>query len=181
MMDHQNMEKWETRAERKEEQKGGLGEVVYKVRQWDEKRKRGLGMVVPQEGRSRMQREGGEGRVLDECCSGFSRWPLQDVGSDCKAMLINLWLNCTYICEPLISGKEWPWAWGFMSASLLSCGHVLGALWCSSREEAGGSCLSSFLRSRPCWMAQRSLRWKFCLLDVSSKEGKWKQNFQYHS
>lgn len=112
-------------------------------------------------------------------------WVLSMTSARCgqwlQAMLINLWLNCTYICEPLISGKEWPWAWGFMSASLLSSGHVLGALCCSSREEAGGSCLSSFLRSRPCWMAQRSLRWKFCLLDVSSKEGKWKQNFQYHS
>lgn len=46
---------------------------VYKVRQWDEKRKRGLGVDVPPEGRSRMQREGGEGRVLDECYSGFSQ------------------------------------------------------------------------------------------------------------
>lgn len=46
---------------------------VYKVRQWDEKRKTGLRVVVPPERRSGMQREGGEGRVLDECFSGFSR------------------------------------------------------------------------------------------------------------
>ena len=39
MMDHQNMEKWETRAQRKEEQKGGLGEVVNlqsKAMGWEE-------------------------------------------------------------------------------------------------------------------------------------------------
>ena len=39
MMDHQNMEKWETRAERKEEQKGGLGEAVSlqsKAMGWEE-------------------------------------------------------------------------------------------------------------------------------------------------
>lgn len=39
MMDHPNMEKWETRTERKEEQKGGLGEVVSlqsKAMGWEE-------------------------------------------------------------------------------------------------------------------------------------------------
>lgn len=149
---------------------GGLGEVVSlqsKAMGWKEE-----DGVVPPEGRSRMQREGGDGRVLDECCSGFSRWPLQDVGSDCKAVLINLWLNCTYICEPLISGKEWPWAWGFMSAFLLSQWVCPRGTLVLLQREGGGSRLSSFLKSRPCWMAQGSLRWKFSLLDVSAKEGK---------
>ena len=49
MMDHQNMEKWETRAERKEEQKGGLGEVVSlqsKAMVWEEEEGVGNGCAT---------------------------------------------------------------------------------------------------------------------------------------
>ena len=37
--------------------------------------------------------------VLDECCSGFSQWPLQDVGSDCKSMLIFFFFFALFFFE----------------------------------------------------------------------------------